>query len=110
MSRQIKGKHTAQLITAVATGYTGETFASPRLVRAARADRGHTRMTGPEYAAHRMGRGQMPTCRLELTLELRGRLHRQQRTVGGRRVTGRQAGTKRPLWSTGQVQRERTAR
>lgn len=38
-------------------GYTKIRFASPKLVRAARIERGHDRMTPAEVATHRLGRG-----------------------------------------------------
>ncbi len=54
-------KATAQaMLKPEADGYTRQRFASPKLVRAARADRGHDRMTPAEYVTHRMGRSGKP--------------------------------------------------
>lgn len=39
-----------------ADGYTSTNFAAPKLRAAAKADRGHTRMTPSEYRTHRLGR------------------------------------------------------
>lgn len=97
MTRKTKAKHTEQLITAAQQGYTTERFYSPKLAIAAKADRGHYLMTGREYAEHRMHRGQMPTCRGELKIETAQKIHRQQRVIGGRRVTGLAPGTKTPI-------------
>jgi hypothetical protein len=94
----------------MADGYTTAEFASPRLLAMAKADRGHYRMTPSEYAAHRLGRGQMPECRLENAVEMRQTIHRSQRLASvkllagpgrrrartERRITGLQPGTKRP--------------
>lgn len=107
MTRQIKTRHTAELITAATTGYCKIEFASPRLLAMARADRGHCRMTAREYLEHRMSRGQMPECRLDLAIELRGKIRRMQRTVGGRRITGRRVGTKKPVTWFAKVEIER---
>lgn len=62
MKRIAKAKHGDQLAQARETGYTGTDFASPKLVRAARADRGHSRMTAEEYRRERMHRrgGRVP--------------------------------------------------
>lgn len=106
MDRRTKTQHATELITAATTGYTTERFASPKLIQAARADRGHTRMTAAEYAALRMDRGQMSECRLETALEMRGVRHRQQRIIGGRRITGRRPGTKKQVnWTDYGVER-----
>jgi hypothetical protein len=56
MKRSEKAAELAKL-KPEADGYLRERFASPKLAQAARADRGHDRMTPAEYAAHRMGRG-----------------------------------------------------
>jgi hypothetical protein len=77
MTRAAKRQATKELHRAATTGITGIRFASPRLSFAAKATRGHDYMTGPEYAAHRLGRGQMATCRLDLKIEQRTRSLRQ---------------------------------
>jgi hypothetical protein len=63
----------------------GARFASPKLRAAAIADRGHDRMTAAEYREHRLGRGRMATCRLDLVIEDRARALRQ----AARKVTRR---------------------
>ena len=101
MSRKAKAKATTQTINAAVHGFTSIRFESPKLCRAALADRGHCYMTGAEYREHRMSRGRMSTCRLETTIELRAMIHRMQRIAGGRRITGLAAGTKKPAsWQT----------
>lgn len=70
-------------------GYTAVRFESPRLVRAARAERGHTYMTRAEYVEHRMtGRSTMTADMIEARIERLAALHRAARMLGGRRVNG----------------------
>ena len=89
MTRDDKRKHQTVMLGTGRRGYTDERFASPRLIRAARAERGHDLMTRGEYAQHRLGRGPMNECRLDSVIELRARLHRAARVTGaGRRVNG----------------------
>lgn len=89
-------KTTAQLsLSPQADGYTAVRFESPKLVRAARAERGHARMTPSEYAAHRLGRGAMGADMVAGRRVALAETKRRQRIVGGRRVTGFQAGTRR---------------
>jgi hypothetical protein len=52
MSRDKKNKQDRVL-----KGLDKVKFASPKLARQAKADRGHTEMTPVEYAEHRLGRG-----------------------------------------------------
>jgi len=97
MNREMKARHTGQLITAAAHGYTSTRFESPTLAIKARADRGHHYMTAQEYLTHRMDRGRMDVSRLALKIETRGLIHRMQRIIGGRRITGLVPGTKKPI-------------
>lgn len=103
-----------------ADGYTRVEFASPKLIRMARADRGHCRMTPAEFRGYRMDRGVMNECRLDNLLEFRRNLHRGQwvaaaRILAGpgrrrarveRRITSLTRGTKRPVtWTSHEVER-----
>lgn len=101
MTRNTKAEHQAVIASTGRRGYTEVTFASPRLIMAARADRGHARMTRREYIATRMHRtAYEPTLIGELRRDLAS-IKRRQRVIGGRRVTGRQPGRKRPTsWLT----------
>jgi hypothetical protein len=92
-----------------ADGYTLIQFASPKLIMAARADRGHTRMTPVEYATHRLGRGAVDPSMIEDIRTRKAETKRGQRVLGGRRITGRQAGSKRPqAWARDAVERATT--
>lgn len=106
-----------------ADGYTTVEFASPKLSQAAKADRGHYRMTPAEFREYRMDRGNMPECRLENAIEFRRNLHRTQRVAAARiisgpgrrraeverRITGLTPGTKRPTsWGLDAPERETT--
>jgi hypothetical protein len=103
-----------------ADGYTRVEFASPKLIRMARADRGHCRMTPVEYAVHRMSRGHARIPVEDIRERLAG-LHRTQRVATARilagpgrrrarverRITGLQPGTKRPTaWALDPAERE----
>jgi hypothetical protein len=88
MTRNDKRKHQAVMLGTSRRGYTDERFASPRLVRAARAERGHDLMTRREYAQHRLGRGAMPADHIDSVIERRAGLLRGARVLGGRRVNG----------------------
>lgn len=104
-----------------ADGYTLVEFASPKLLRMAKADRGHYRMTPAEFREYRMDRGVMHEGRLDNLLEFRRNLHRGQRVAAAkilagpgrrrarveRRITGLTPGTKRPVaWSMDRPERE----
>lgn len=90
MKRTEKASH-AEALQGGGDGFTKIRFAHPKLCRAAKIDRGHDRMTTAEYAEHRMGRGR---ASVEIIQEYRMELRRRQRVLGGRRITGRVAGTK----------------
>lgn len=90
-------KRAAEKILKGAGGYTTEEFASPKLRNKAKAERGHCRMTPAEYSELRLGRGRKTEARLEAMIEVQSQIRRQQRTLGDRRITGRQPGTKKPL-------------
>lgn len=95
MNREAKAEKLEEIKYALRYGYTTTKFASPKLIKAALADRGHTYMTAAEYRALRMDRGQMPACRIEVTRETMAIRHRRQRIIGGRRITGCRPGTKK---------------
>ena len=106
MTRNTKAKHQRVLTDAGRRGYTDVQFASPKLIAAARAERGHSYMTRREYIAKRMGRDAFEPSMLDDRRRDVASVKRRQRTVGGRRVTGFTPGTKRPTsWSTEGVQR-----
>ena len=111
MTRKTKATHTAEMIAAARTGWTNTRYASPIRAAAVFAEHGHYLMDGAAYRVWRMGRGPMHECRLDLAVELRGRLRRQQRHLGGRRITARVPGTKQLLQLVvrHEVERERTA-
>jgi hypothetical protein len=88
MTRNDKRKHQAVMTGTGRRGYTDEQFASPRLIMAARAERGHAYMTRREYAEHRIGRRALPVDMIDGRIELRARLLRGARVLGGRRVNG----------------------
>ena len=96
MKRSDKARHEATLKSTGRRGYTDCRFASPTRQAAARADRGHEFMTRAEYATHMIGRRAKSPTMVEFEIARRGEIHRQQRIIGGRRVTGMQPGTKRP--------------
>lgn len=111
MPRTTKAKHQAVLSNAGRRGYTDVQFAAPRLIAAARADRGHAFMTRREYIAKRMGRDAFEPTMLDDKRRDVASVKRRQRTIGGRRITGFAPGTKTPCsWSTGDVQRCQHAR
>jgi hypothetical protein len=95
MTRNDKVKAKQDLVPG-ADGYTKVRFAHPELIKAARAERGHDRMTPAEVAARRLGRGAMSPTKIEDTRRQRAEMRRMQRTLGGRRITGRHPGTKHP--------------
>lgn len=86
MTRNDKRKHQTVITGTGRRGYTDERFASPTLVRAARAERGHDLMTRREYAEHRIGRRAMPVDHIDSVIELRAGRLRAARVIGGRRV------------------------
>lgn len=86
MKRTAKKTHATELLVAAATGYTLEEFAAPKLRSAARADRGHCRMTAEEYRVRRLHRGSMNEMALETVIELRAQLKSARRVLGGRLV------------------------
>jgi hypothetical protein len=88
MTRNDKRKHQAVIAGTGRRGYTDEQFASPKLRAAARADRGHCQMTRREYIEHRVGRRALPVDMIDGRIELRARLLRAARVLGGRRVNG----------------------
>ncbi len=94
-----------------ADGYTGTRFAKPSLIQAARAERGHDRMTPAEVARYRMGRGAMSSEKAGDTRRRKAEGRRAQRVLGGRRITGHTAGTKEPqAWHRENVQRKITGK
>lgn len=106
MTRNTKAKHQRVLSDAGRRGYTDVQFAAPRLIAAARADRGHAYMSRREYIAKRMGRDAIEPTILDDKRRDVASVKRRQRTLGGRRITGYQAGTKRPCsWAIEGVQR-----
>lgn len=64
-----------------ADGFTTTQFQAPKLRAAAKADRGHARMTPAEYATHRLGRAGAPEG------QKRGRW--AELRIGRRKVTRR---------------------
>lgn len=111
MTRNAKAKHQAVLADTGRRGYTGVRFASPRMIAAALADRGHSYMSRREYVSKRMGRGAVePTTISERRRDVAS-VKRRQRTLGGRRLTGFTPGTKRPAaWSIDTAPRCRRVR
>jgi hypothetical protein len=106
MTRKTKSEHQAVIASAGRRGYTEVTFASPRLIMAARADRGHAYMSRREYIAHRMHRTAFEPSMIEEKRRDVASVKRRQRTLGGRRVTGYKPGTKRPVtWTSYSVER-----
>lgn len=92
MKRNAKAQHATEMLVAAATGYALEEFASPRLRSAARADRGHCKMTAEEYREHRMHRGQISEHHLELIIDRNRNLKASLRLQGGRPVHGYRRG------------------
>lgn len=81
MTRTTKAKHNAALAPGPITGYTRTQFASPRLIGAARTERGHIYMTAAEYVEHRMsGRRVTPVPATEIR-HLAAAARNGQRTV-----------------------------
>jgi hypothetical protein len=106
MTRNEKTGHQAVMTSTGRRGYTEVRFASPKLVFAARAERGHDFMTRAEYREHRMGRGTAHECRIDLTISSRAERLSSQRVYGnGRRQTGRASVALRNLMTRGYVER-----
>jgi len=116
MTREAKSEHTWAMAQGPHAGYTVTRFASPTLIRSARAERGHAYMTVAEYVEHRMGR--KPEGNIAGVIEQLGHIRRQQRImierpvigrhrrVQARRVTGLTPGTRQPTgWSCETVER-----
>jgi hypothetical protein len=111
MTRNAKAEHQAVIAAAGRRGYTEVRFASPKLIAAARAERGHSYMSRREYIATRMGRRAFEPSMIADRRRQVASVKREQRTLGGRRITGRRPGSKRPIaWSFGAVERCRRAR